>query len=66
MFNNFFRHIDIDPKHVHIPNGEAADLVAECKNYEQKIADAGGIHLFIAGIGSDGHIAFNGCRDSDF
>lgn len=27
--------------------------------YEQKIKDAGGIELFIGGIGPDGHIAFN-------
>lgn len=62
MFDNFFRHIDIDPSHVNIPNGEADDLLVECRTYEKKIADAGGIHLFVAGIGSDGHIAFNGWR----
>merc|ERR1711936_1160804 len=28
-------------------------------DYEQKIAEAGGIELFIGGIGPDGHIAFN-------
>jgi len=59
MWENFFKHIDIDPNNAHVLNGNAADLVEECDNYEKKIVEAGGIHLFIGGIGPDGHIAFN-------
>ena len=59
MFDNFFKHIDIDPKNAHVLDGNAPDLVAECNEYEQKIAAAGGIELFVGGIGPDGHIAFN-------
>lgn len=59
MWNNFFKHIDIDPVNVHILDGNADDLVQECLNYEKKIAEAGGIELFVGGIGPDGHIAFN-------
>lgn len=59
MWNNFFSHIDIKPENVHILNGNAADLKAECENYEKMIEDAGGIDLFMGGIGPDGHIAFN-------
>merc|ERR1711890_190705 len=59
MLENFFKHIDINPKNAHILNGNAADLEAECKEYERKIAEAGGIELFVGGIGPDGHIAFN-------
>lgn len=59
MWNNFFKHIDIDPENVHILNGNAPDLNAECVSYEEKIRAAGGIELFIGGIGPDGHIAFN-------
>lgn len=59
MWTNFFKHIDIDPKNVELLDGNAADLQAECKSYEAKIKDAGGVHLFIGGIGPDGHIAFN-------
>jgi len=59
MFNNFFRHIDIDPNNVHILDGNAEDLEAECESYEKKISDAGGIELFFGGIGPDGHVAFN-------
>jgi len=59
MWNNFFKHIDIDPVNVHILDGNAPDLTAECDNFEKKIVDAGGIELFVGGIGPDGHIAFN-------
>lgn len=59
MWNNFFKHIDIAPENVHILDGNARDLNAECVNYEEKIKAAGGVELFIGGIGPDGHIAFN-------
>ena len=59
MWTNFFSHIDIKKENVHILNGNATDLVAECAQYEQAIVDAGGIDLFMGGIGPDGHIAFN-------
>ncbi len=59
MWNNFFNHIDIKKENVHILDGNAKDLIAECEHYEEMIAEAGGIDLFIGGIGPDGHIAFN-------
>lgn len=59
MWNNFFSHIDIRPENVNILNGNAPDLERECAQYEQRIADAGGIDLFMGGVGPDGHIAFN-------
>ena len=59
MWNNFFSHVDIQPANVHILNGNAADLQAECAAYEAAIEAAGGIDLFMGGIGPDGHIAFN-------
>lgn len=59
MWNNFFKHIDIDPANVHILDGNAEDLVAECNLFEANIKEASGIELFIGGIGPDGHIAFN-------
>ena len=59
MWNNFFNHVDIQEENVNILNGNAYDLEAECERYENKIASYGGIHLFMGGIGPDGHIAFN-------
>lgn len=59
MAKNLFDHIDIPRENIHLLNGNAADLAAECAHYEQMIVDAGGIDLFIGGIGPDGHIAFN-------
>lgn len=59
MWNNFFSHIDIKKEHVHILNGNAADPLKECADYEEAIKVAGGIDLFLGGIGPDGHIAFN-------
>lgn len=59
MYNNFFKHIDIEPENAHILDGNAPDLMKECNSFEEKIKQAGGIHLFVGGIGPDGHIAFN-------
>lgn len=59
MWDNFFSHIDIQHENVNILNGNAPDLDAECQQYEEKIKSVGGIHLFLGGIGADGHIAFN-------
>lgn len=59
MWNNFFSHIDIKKENVNILNGNAADLAKECDDYEKRIEAAGGIDLFIGGVGEDGHLAFN-------
>ncbi|MDD3094697.1 MAG: glucosamine-6-phosphate deaminase [Candidatus Neomarinimicrobiota bacterium] len=59
MQHHFFSHIDILPENIHILNGNAADPEEECRSYEEKIRQYGGIRLFMGGIGPDGHIAFN-------
>lgn len=59
MATNLFNYIDCPKENIHILNGNAHDLEAECANYEKAIEAAGGIDLFIGGIGPDGHIAFN-------
>ncbi|NAW67250.1 glucosamine-6-phosphate deaminase [Photobacterium halotolerans] len=59
MFNNFFNHIDIQEENINLLNGNTDDHQAECKRYEDKIKSFGKIHLFMGGVGNDGHIAFN-------
>ncbi len=59
MYKHFFSKVDINPANINILNGNAADLAAECAAYEDKIRTAGGIELFLGGVGPDGHIAFN-------
>lgn len=59
MWRHFFSHVNIHPSNAHILDGNAPDLDAECAAYEAEIEAAGGIDLFLAGMGQDGHIAFN-------
>ncbi|MDO4690827.1 MAG: glucosamine-6-phosphate deaminase [Fusobacterium sp.] len=59
MYENFFKHIDIEEDNINILNGMAENYILECKKYEDKIKELGGIDLFLGGIGVDGHIAFN-------
>ena len=59
MKKHLFDHIDVPEENTNILNGNADDLFQECKNYEDKIKRCGGVHLFLGGIGPDGHIAFN-------
>ena len=42
-----------------IPDGDAPDLGAECRRYEEAIAAAGGLDLALLGVGVDGHVAYN-------
>ncbi|QTQ13575.1 glucosamine-6-phosphate deaminase [Treponema parvum] len=59
MDHTFFNHVDIKKPNTHVLNGCASDLSKECGDYEKAIEKAGGIRLFMGGVGNDGHIAFN-------
>jgi len=59
MYRYLFDQIDEKPENIHILNGNAKDIEAECAAYEKAIVDAGGFDLFLGGVGEDGHIAFN-------
>lgn len=59
MHENFFNHVDIQPENVNLLNGMADDVDEECERYEAKMRSYGKIHLFMGGVGVDGHIAFN-------
>jgi glucosamine-6-phosphate deaminase len=59
MNEHLFSKINIDINNTHLPNGTAADIIAECERYEEAIASCGGIDLQLLGIGASGHIGFN-------
>ena len=59
MHKYLFDQIDEKPENIHILNGNAKDIEAECAAYEEAIVKAGGFDLFLGGVGEDGHIAFN-------
>lgn len=59
MNTNLFNHINIDKAKTFVPNGLAENLEEECKNYDRKIEELGGIDVQLLGIGNNGHIAFN-------
>lgn len=59
MNEHLFRHVNIDMRNTHLPNGMADDLDEECRRYEARIKRSGGIDLQLLGIGEAGHIGFN-------
>ncbi len=59
MDQHLFRHVNIEPRNTHLPNGLASNLDEECRRYEGLIQRFGGIDLQLLGIGRAGHIGFN-------
>jgi glucosamine-6-phosphate deaminase len=59
LHRHLLSHIDAKLENIDIPNGNAPDTTAECKRYEAAIAKAGGADVWLAGIGPNGHVAFN-------
>lgn len=59
MNKKLFDHIDIPKENIHLPNGKAPNIDAECLNYENQILQAGKISIQVLGIGLNGHIGFN-------
>ncbi len=59
MQDNFFSSIDIPKENINFLDGNAPDPDEECRRYEQAIDSYEGIDLFLGGIGTDGHLAFN-------
>ena len=56
MNENLFNHVNIN---INNTIGLAQDLNAECKEYDKKIEELGGIDVQLLGVGNNGHIAFN-------
>lgn len=59
MNTNLFNHINIDKNKTFVPNGLAKDIAEECKSYDARIQEMGGIDLQLLGLGANGHIGFN-------
>ena len=59
MWENFFKHINVNSKNVHIPDGTSKDIPGFCRWYEEQIVKCGGLDVQLLGIGGNGHIAFN-------
>ena len=61
MNEHLFDLIDINKDNVHVPDGTiAVEQVADyCQQYENRIAEYGGIDIQLLGIGRTGHIGFN-------
>lgn len=56
---NLISQTDLQEENVHVLHGMAEDAELECKAYEERIAQLGGIDIQLLGIGLDGHIGFN-------
>ena len=61
LSNRLLNHVDIRPENIHtIPwNMNKEDIIPFCREYEQTIAEAGGLDFILIGIGRCGNIAFN-------
>lgn len=59
MNTNLFDHINIDKANTHVPNGLEPDSEKACAEYNEIIAQSGGIDLQLLGLGPNGHIGFN-------
>ncbi len=59
MNDRLFRRVDIRPWNTHVLDGTTSNPEFECRAFETKILAAGGIDLWLLGIGTNGHIAFN-------
>jgi len=59
MNHHLFQHVNIEIRNMHLPDGMAENLEAECTHYETLITKCGGIDLQLLGIGMNGHLGFN-------
>ncbi len=59
MRDQLFDQVNIRLEATHVPDGNAPDLAAAARAYDEAIANAGNIDLQVLGIGRNGHIGFN-------
>ena len=59
MRENLYGPIGQSASRIHIPDGLAENLEAECKRFDAQLHTLGDIDLQVLGIGVNGHIGFN-------
>lgn len=59
MQRHFFSQVNVKPQNINIPDCHEEEIKAACREYDQKIFQAGGIDLQLLGLGVNGHIGFN-------
>lgn len=64
MKKNLFDRVGLSAEQTRLPRGDAADLAAECRDYDEHIDCLGGINFALLGVGHNGHIGFNEPSDS--
>ncbi len=63
MHQNLFNLVDLQADHIHLLDGTASDAEAECKSFEEKLAQKP-LDIQLLGLGHNGHIAFNEPADN--
>ncbi len=58
MNEHLFKHVDIDPAHIHIPDNDLNRIDEIAKEYN-RLLKKNPLDLQVLGIGSNGHIGFN-------
>ncbi len=64
MNDNLFDHVNIQKARTFVPDGTEENEEKACKDYDEIIAQVGGIDLQLLGLGRNGHIGFNEPSDS--
>jgi glucosamine-6-phosphate deaminase len=59
LYQHLIAPLELPQAQVRLLRGDAADLEAECRDYDAAIDACGGIDLCVLGLGTNGHIAFN-------
>jgi len=59
MYENLFKHLDIQMRNTYLPEGQVSSVEEECRRYEALLDRIGPVHLQILGMGTNGHIGFN-------
>lgn len=59
MHHHLFGKVNVDPARTFLPDGTEMDSAKACADYDQVIAQTGGVDLQLLGLGHNGHIGFN-------